>query len=142
MATNENYVEIIFKEISTNNELFCQFDEIHGILLLDIKNTLNEEDFDAISSLIDPYFESKGELGGIIINAKKFPYWKGSKNRFEYLNFASQNHRKFKKCAFCMGGFFTKIIVKFAKDRAYPKIKMFKYQEIEQAQDWILHVHG
>lgn len=138
MVTNENYIEITFKELTTENELFCQFDEIHGVLLLDIKNRLNEEDFDAISSIIDPYFAAKGELDGIIIHARKFPYWKGSKNRSEYLNFASQNHRKFKKCAFCMGGFFTKIIVNFAKEKAYPEVKMFKYKQIEQAQDWIL----
>lgn len=138
MTNNDNYIELTFKEVTTDNDLFCQFDDVHGVLLLDIKNRLNEDDFDVISSIIDPYFISKGELSGIIINSKKFPYWKGSKNRFEYLNFASQNHRKFKKCAFCMGGFFMKVIMRIAKDKAHPETKMFKFNQIEQAQDWIL----
>ncbi|MBM5782565.1 MAG: STAS/SEC14 domain-containing protein [Pelagibacterales bacterium] len=138
MATEQNYIELTFTEITTDNNLFCQFDDVHGVLLLDIKNHLNEEDFDAISAIIDPYFIKKGELNGIIINAKKFPYWKGSKNRFEYLNFASKNHRKFKKCAFCMGGFFMRVVSRFAKEKAHPEVKMFKFNQIEEAQDWIL----
>ncbi len=138
MTNDRNYIELTFQEITTDNKLFCQFDNIHGILLLDIKNRLNEKDFDAISEIINPYFIKKGELSGIIINAKKFPYWKGSKNRLEYLNFASQNHRKFRKCAFCIGGFFIRVIAKFAKDNAYPEVKMFKFNQVEKAQDWIL----
>lgn len=138
MTNNENYLELTFHEITTDNNLFCQFDDLHGVLLLDIKNSLTAEDFETISEIIDPYFADKGELRGLIINAKKFPYWKGAANRTQYLDFAAQNHRKFKKCAFSMGGFFTKIVVQFAKDRAYPEIKMFKFGQIEQAQDWIL----
>lgn len=132
--------EIIFKEITTDNSLFCQFDDQNGVLLLDIKNPLNTQDFATISSIIDPYFAEHGELRGLILNSKKFPYWSGAANRSEYTNFATNNHYKFKKVALGIGGFFVKIIARIARSHAHPEIKMFKYNQIEKAQDWILDI--
>ncbi len=136
--TDNNIFEITFKEITTENDLFCQFDEYHGVLLLDVKNHFSQEDFQTISSIIDPYFYEHGELRGVIINSKKFPYWSNAKNRAEYLNFASNNHHKFQKAALGMGGFFTKIVAQIARGRVHPEIKIFKYNQIEKAQSWIL----
>ena len=130
--------EIIFKEVRTSNELFCQFDPTHGVLLIDAKNPFSPEDFAAMSNFIDPYFVERGELDGIIINSKKFPYWTSPENRGEYLNFAQNNHQKFKKAALNMGGFFVKIVARIGRGRVHPELKIFKYNQIEEAQDWIL----
>lgn len=139
MSKNTDIIELTFKEINTPNGLFCQFDEQHGVLLLDVKNPFCAEDFKAISDIIDPYYSSKGELRGLIVNSKKFPHWTSSVNRLEYIEFASNNHHKFKKAALGMGGFFIKILLRIAKSRIHPQVKMFKYQQIDQAQDWILY---
>jgi len=136
--TNNSIIELTFKEITTENNLFCQFDEQNGILLLDVKNPFSSDDFQTILSIIEPYFIERGELAGVIINAKKFPYWSNAKNRAEYLNFASNNHRKFKKAALVMGGFFTKIVARIARGRVHLEVKIFKYNQIEKAQSWIL----
>ncbi len=138
MTKESNIIEITFKEISTPSGLFCQFDEQNGVLLLDVKSPFTAEDFQTISSIIDPYFAAKGELGGVIINSKKFPYWRNAQNRREYINFAQENHQKFKKAALSMGGFFVKIVVRIARGRVHPVVKTFKYGQIEQAQEWIV----
>ena len=135
--TNKNLPESLH-EITTENKLFCQFDEQNGVLFLDAKNPFSPEDFAAISNIIDPYFRSKGELGGVILNSKKFPYWRGSKNRAEYIDFAQNNHYKFKKAALNMGGFFAMVVARIARGRAHPEIKTFKYNQVEKAQEWIL----
>ena len=138
MTKNDNFIELTFKESRTQNDLFCQFDDHHGILLLDVQNPFTADDFVEISKIIDPFFEKRGELLGVIINSKKFPYWSGAQNRSEYLNFASNNHQKFKKAALVMGGFFTKIVARIARGRVHPQIKIFKFNQISEAQDWIL----
>lgn len=135
---SDNSEMVIFKETTTDNELFCQFDDHYGVLLLDVKNPFNAEDFETIAEMINPYFKEHGKLKGVIIHAKKFPYWKGYKNRQEYLNFVIVNHRKFEKAALAMGGFFTRIIAQLAKGRVHPEVKTFRYRQIEKAQDWIL----
>ncbi len=138
MSEND-IIEIDFKEITTDNGLFCQFDEVHGVLLLDVKKSFNEDDFETISEIIDPYFAEHGELRGVIINSKKFPYWSSPLNRSQYLDFAGENHYKFKKAALVMGGFFTKIVARVARGRVHPQVKIFKYQQIQKAQHWILY---
>ncbi|OFW80498.1 MAG: hypothetical protein A2887_05185 [Alphaproteobacteria bacterium RIFCSPLOWO2_01_FULL_40_26] len=137
MPKNE-IAEIIFKETTTANDLFCQFDDQNGVLLLDVKKPFTEEDFETIAAIIDPYFASRGELKGVILHAKKFPYWNGHANRQQYLNFARNNHFKFRKAAFSMDGFFIKIIARIARGRVHPEIKLFKYDQIAKAQSWIL----
>ncbi|MCE3254909.1 MAG: hypothetical protein K0R25_403 [Rickettsiaceae bacterium] len=127
-----------FKEITTTNGLFCQFEEESGVLFLDIKNPLSKEDFATIENIVDPYYQQRGELRGVIINSKKFPYWTGPQNKQEYLNFAQNNHHKFAKAALNMGGFFIRIILRLAKGRVHPEVKMFGYNKIEKAQSWIL----
>ena len=137
MTSEENYIELT-SELNTDNDLFCQFDEQNGVLLLDVKNNFNTDDFETILGVVDSYFKEHGELRGIIINSKKFPFWKGAKNRAEYLEFARNNHHKFNKVAFGIGGLFIKFIEKIAKGRIHPEIRLFKYNQIEKAQDWIL----
>lgn len=138
MANESNVVEVVFKEISTKNGLFCQFDEHHGVLLLDVKSPFTADDFRTIETIIDPYFVANGELMGVIVHSKKFPYWSSAQNRAEYIHFAQDNHHKFKKAAFSMGGFFAKIVVRIGRSRAHPEMKIFKYNQIEKAQDWVL----
>ena len=138
MTEANEILEVIFKEITSDNGLFCQFDDHHGVLLLDVKNPFTADDFQVISSIIDPYFVENGELRGIIINSRKFPYWTNVQNRRQYIEFAGNNHHKFKRAALGMGGFFVRIVARIARGRVYPKIKVFKYNQIEKAQDWIL----
>ncbi len=72
---NKNDIpQITFKEIKTRNDLFCQFDDHNGVLLLDVVNSFIEDDFKTIASIIDPYFSTRGELEGIIINSKKLHF--------------------------------------------------------------------
>lgn len=139
MVSENEIIEITFKEVTTDNGLFCQFDDQHGVLLLDVKKPFSQSDFETIASIIDPYFAEHGELRGVILNAKKFPRWSNRHNRSEYINFAGNNHYKFKKAAFAMGGFFTKIIARMGRERVHPEIKIFKYNKISEAQDWVLY---
>lgn len=139
MQGDDDFIQLTFKEITTANGLFCQFDDQNGILLIDVKKPFTENDFINIETLIDPYVQNHGELKGIIINAKKFPYWRSAQNRAEYIDFVRQNHGKFKKAALVMDGFFAKIVAALAKGRVHPEVKVFKYNQISKAQDWMLY---
>lgn len=138
MREDDNLIRLAFHELTTDNDLFCQFDERHGVLLLNVENPFNDDDFRTILSIIDPYFVENGTLRGIIINSKKFPYWTSPHNRAQYLGFASQNHHKFKKIALCMNGFFPKIVLRVARNRIKGLIRIYKFNHIVEAQEWML----
>lgn len=137
---NNNDFELTFQETTTKNQLFCQFDDHNGVLLLDIKKyPLTGDDFAVISNIIHQFHQERGQLKGVIIHCKKFPYWKSAQRRQQYINFARNNHYKFKKIALSMNGFFPKVIVRIAKGRIEGQIKLFKFNQIHQAQSWILY---
>ena len=108
------------------------------VLLIEVKNNLSTEDFAALSKVIDPYYEKHKELNGIILNSKKFPYWKGVENRREYISFAQNYHYKTRKVAICMGGFFPKLLPSLARRFIQPELKNFGYKKIDAANHWIL----
>lgn len=135
----EAEVELTFREVKTINDLFCQFDDKNGVLLLDVKKPFTADDFENIDAIVEPYYKEHGELKGVIINSPKFPYWSDAKNRAQYLAFARNNHEKFKKAALGMNGFFVKIVARIARGRVHPQLKLFKYNEIAEAQSWILY---
>ncbi len=117
----------------------CSIDEETGVMLVNIgKKPLTSEDFDFLLEVISGYFEKYGQFKGIIINAKKFPYWKGAHNRVEYIGFAANNHHKFEKIALAIDGFFVRLLPKIARRKIDTEVKHFGYNQIEKADQWIL----
>lgn len=115
-----------------------QYDKENDLLLIEVQKNFVSEDFETLSRFIEEHYQQHGEFRGLILNSKKFPYWKGARNRAEYFSFAANNHYKFKKVALAMNGFMAKIITTFANGRAHPKIKNFNYNKIRASCSWLL----
>lgn len=128
----------MFGKPKITQHLQCSIDDETGVMLLNVGKNLDKNDFDFLQKLIDEYFDAKGEFKGIIINSKKFPYWKGALNREEYKNFAAANHHKFAKVALAMDGFFVRLLPQIVRGRVHPEVKNFAYNQIERADEWIL----
>lgn len=128
----------MFNQLKSTQDLQCSIDDETGVMLLNLKRNLTSSDFDFLSKVIDEYFNKNGEFKGIIVNAKKFPYWKGAQNRIEYMNFAAANHHKFAKVALTIDGFFVRLLPKIARGRIQSEVKHFGYNKIEEADSWIL----
>lgn len=124
-------------EIEGRTPITYEFDEAQGVLLVEITSNLTNDDFATLSQVIDPYYNKNGELSGIILNSKKFPYWKGNANFKEYVAFARDNHYKFKKVALTMGGFFPKVVRRIAGRYSQAEVNNFGYDKILPAQKWI-----
>lgn len=124
-------------EIQAKIPVTCEIEEEQGILLVEINGNLTSEDFAILSGAIDPYYKSHGQFNGIILNSKKFPYWKGNANFKEYVAFARDNHFKFKKVALTMGGFFPKVVRRIAGRYIEAEVNNFGYDKILAAQKWI-----
>ena len=125
-------------EIKIRKPITCYFDETKTVLLVEVKNSLSTEDFTILSQVIDPYYKQHKEFNGIIINSKKFPYWKGTESLRAHISFVQNHHYKTKKVAICMGGFFPKLLPKLARRFVQPEVKNFGYNKIDAANHWIL----
>ncbi len=125
-------------EIKKRKPIVCYFDDSKTVLLVEVTNSLSPEDFATLSGLIDPYYAEHKELNGIIINAKKFPYWNGVAGLRAHIDFVQNHHYKTKKVAICIGGFFPKLLPRLARRFIQPELKNFGYNKIEAAHDWTL----
>ena len=51
-----------------------EIDEENGIAILPPDGPLSQTDFETASRAIDPYIEQAGQLNGLIIRTKSFPW--------------------------------------------------------------------
>ncbi len=123
--------------VRTRTGMGYQFDEDTKLLLIEPDGNFKDIDFEVLGSFINQHYQLSGELPGVILNSKKFPYWKGVLNFRQYLSFAANNHYKFKKVAMTMNGFLVKVVLSMARGRAHPEIKIFPYNKISAACDWL-----
>lgn len=116
---------------------YC-LDGPNSLVTVEVRNSLSSEDFAALSCAIDLYYAEHGKLNGIIINAKKFPYWKNLESFKAHIAFVKSHHYKINKVAITMNGLLPKILPKLAKKFIQPEVRNFGYDHIDEAKKWIV----
>jgi hypothetical protein len=115
-----------------------ELDEENGIAILSPDGALSEKDFESASSIIDSYIGKYGNLKGVIINTKAFPGWESLGSLIEHFKFIKDHHKKVSHVALVtdsvLGDFGEKIAAHFVS----AEIKHFKFDELKNAQSWIL----
>jgi len=114
------------------------FDRKNSLLILEPKQPLDSQDFDALSAEIDPWIEQEGQLNGLIIQADHFPGWENLGSMVRHIQFVKNHHKKIKKVAFCADGKILEILPSVAKHFVNAEIKHFATEELEDAKSWIL----
>jgi hypothetical protein len=122
----------------SGNYITCSLDEQNAVLIVEVKSALAKEDFILLSKVIDPFYQRNGELKGIIINTKKFPFWKSSESFSAHISFVKNYHYKTKKIALAIDSFLPKLLAKLARRFIHAEVKNFSYNKIDEARDWIL----
>ena len=119
--------------------LNVELDEVNGIAILSPNSALSEKDFKSASSVIDSYIEKYGNLKGVIINTKAIPAWESLGSLIEHFKFIKDHHKKVSHVALVtdsvLGDFGEKIAAHFVS----AEIKHFPFDELTQAQSWILN---
>jgi len=120
--------------------LSIEIDEINGLAILEPDGPLLQNDFEAAARVIDPYIEQNGQLNGLIIHTKSFPGWDSFAALVSHLRFVKEHHKKISRVAFSTNsvvGAFTEAV---ASHFVNAQIKLFSYQDFEQARNWVAGV--
>ena len=119
--------------------LNVELDEVSGIAMLSPNGALSEKDFETASSVIDSYIGKHGNLKGVIINTKAIPGWESLGSIIEHFKFIKDHHKKVTHVALVtdsvLGDFGEKIAAHFVS----AEIKHFPFDELSNAQSWILN---
>ena len=117
--------------------LSVQIDEGKGIALLEPDGPLSADDFTSAAKIIDPWIEKNGKLNGLIIHSTSFPGWESFAALSSHLIFVKEHHEKITRVALVMDSTVADVAEKLARHFVKAEIKVFPYQDIEEAKLWV-----
>ena len=123
-------------DIGLNHHL----DEASGVLTLEITGPLSSDNFEVLTQKVDTWLERNNHLKGLIIHAKAFPGWENVGSFIHHIQFVKNHHRKIQHVVFCMDSALPNLMPIVAKHFVEAKIKSFKFDQLIDAQKWILEV--
>jgi hypothetical protein len=101
------------------------------------REALTAEDFQAVARAIDPYIEQHGKLTGLLLDAPSFPGWDSFGALVAHLRFVRDHHRRIERVAAVTDNEFLRIAPRIADHFAHPEIRVFPSAERAQALAWL-----
>jgi len=117
--------------------LSVEIDEDKGIAILEPDGPLSKHDFESAAKIIDPYIEKTGQLRGLIIHTKSFPGWDSFAALSSHLRFVKDHHKKISRVAISTDSVVGHFAEAVASHFVSAEIKLFSFQELEEARDWV-----
>lgn len=118
--------------------LSVEIDEVNGLAILEPDGPLTKADFESAAKVIDPYVENTDQFNGIIIHTESFPGWDSFAALASHLRFVKEHHKKISRVAISTNSVIGNFSEAVASHFVNAEIKLFSYQELEQAKDWII----
>lgn len=118
--------------------LSVEIDEVNGLAILEPDGPLTKGDFESAAKVIDPYIENTDQFNGIIIHTEFFPGWDSFAALASHLRFVKEHHKKISRVAISTNSVIGNFSEAVASHFMNAEIKLFSYQELEQAKDWII----
>lgn len=117
-------------------------DQVNHIAILEPDGPLSESDFKAASATVNTLIEQSGHLKGIVIHAKSFPGWDSIAALVAHLKFIKDHHQKLSRVALATESVAAHIAEVFASHFVMAEIKIFSYEDIEKATQWVIGEPG
>lgn len=107
-----------------------------GVIVVEVKEPLRAQDFEAIAMTADSWLEAHGDLQGLVIHAREFPGWQNLPGLLGHLRFIRDHHRKVRRVALSAD---TKLAVlgpRIAEHFIAAEVKVFEFSELDRAVEW------
>ena len=118
--------------------LSVEIDKDNGIAILEPDGPLSKDDFVHAAKIIDPYIEKTGQFNGLLIHTKSFPGWESFAALCSHLKFVQEHHKKVSRVALSTDSGIGNFAEAIASHFVNAEIKLFPYQELEQAKNWVI----
>jgi len=117
--------------------LSVEIDELKGVAILEPDGPLSKVDFVHAAKIIDPYIEKAARFNGLLIHTRIFPGWESFAGLSSHLKFVQEHHKKVSRVALSTDSMVGNFAETIASHFISAEIKLFSYQELEQAKDWV-----
>ena len=119
--------------------LIVKLDKENSLALIEPVDALDVKDFQAAASSIDPLIEEQGLLNGLLIHSESFPGWDSFSALVSHLKFIQDHHTIVKRVALASDSIIARVVEALARHFVDAEIKHFAYNELEQAEHWLIH---
>ncbi len=107
-----------------------------GVLVVEVRQPLRAQDFDALAATADGWIEVHGTLPGIVIHAREFPGWQNLGGLIRHVRFVRDHHRKVRRVALASDSRLADLAPRLAEHFAQAEIRRFGYDALEEAVAW------
>jgi hypothetical protein len=107
-----------------------------GVIVVEVKQALRAQDFDALAVTADAWIEAHGSLQGLVIHTREFPGWENMASFFRHLRFVRDHHRKVKRIALAADAKVASVAPKIAEHFIQAEVKSFPYDQLDSAIAW------
>ena len=113
-------------------------DTAHGILFVQIKDSLQESDFAELARTADPFIEQSGDLAGIIIETPRFPGWESLGAMTAHFRFVRDHHKHIKKVGLVTDSALGRVAEQLASHFVSAEVRHFPVARLEAAKQWVM----
>jgi SpoIIAA-like len=107
-----------------------------GVIVVEVKEALRAQDFDALALTADAWIEAHGELQGLVIHAREFPGWENLATLLRHVKFVRDHHRRVKRIALAADSRLTSLAPRLGNHFVKAEVKGFAYDELDKAIAW------
>ncbi len=107
-----------------------------GVIVVEVKQALRAQDFDALAMTADAWIETHGDLQGLVIHVREFPGWENMGSMLRHLRFVRDHQRHVKRIAFAADSKLAGIAPVVADIFIHAEVKSFAYDELDIAIAW------
>ena len=107
-----------------------------GVIVVEVKQALRAQDFDALALTADTWIEAHGNLQGLVIHAREFPGWENWGSFLRHVRFVRNHHREVKRIAFAADSKLASLAPGIAEHFIQAEVKSFGYDELDTAIAW------
>lgn len=107
-----------------------------GVIVVEVKQALRAQDFDALAFTADTWIEAHGNLQGLVIHAREFPGWENFGSFLRHVRFVRNHHREVKRIAIAADSKLASLAPGIAEHFIKAEVKSFGYDELDTAIAW------
>lgn len=107
-----------------------------GVIVVEVKQPLRAQDFDALAVTADSWIEGHGELRGLVIHTRDFPGWENLGGLLRHVRFVRDHHRKVRRIALAANAKLVSLAPRIGEHFLEAEVKTFGYDDLDGAIAW------
>ncbi len=120
------------------SKLKFTLDRDTGVLRVFPQESLDKEDFLALSEAVDGFLDQGGSLSGLVIDSERFPGWDDMGAFLAHVRFVREHHKLIPRVAVISDDSMLSAMPAFANHFVAADVRHFSVADCDDALSWVM----